>query len=70
MKLVLLTLIVFGLALLGMSVGVIFGNRCIRGTCGGLSNAYGKQGGVTCEACCSCGQNRTSSGSKQVPTDR
>ena len=31
MKLFLLTLVVFGVVLFGMSVGVIFGNRRIRG---------------------------------------
>ena len=42
MKLFLITLLVFGLVLLAMSVGVILGHRCIKGSCGGLGN---------CEAC-------------------
>ncbi len=42
MKLFLITLLVFGLFLLAMSVGVILGNRRIKGSCGGLGN---------CEAC-------------------
>ncbi|AWT61018.1 MAG: hypothetical protein DF168_02243 [Candidatus Moanabacter tarae] len=42
MKLFLITLFVFGLVILGMSIGVILGNRCIKGSCGGLGN---------CEAC-------------------
>ena len=51
MKLFLLTLFAFGIVLLGMSVGVIFGNRRIRGSCGGMSQLDGIQGKITCEAC-------------------
>ena len=35
MKLFLITLAVFGIVILVMAVGVIFGRRCIRGSCGG-----------------------------------
>ena len=68
MTLFLITLAVFGLVLLGMSVGVIFGNRRIRGTCGGLSHAEGKHRQMTCDACSTEGQHCTSGGGKQVPT--
>ena len=68
MTLFLITLAVFGLVLLGMSVGVIFGNRPIRGTCGGLSHAEGTPAQMTCDACCLQGQHCTPDGNKQVPT--
>ncbi|MFW6170202.1 MAG: hypothetical protein ACODAD_06910 [Planctomycetota bacterium] len=63
MKLFLLTLVVFVLALLGLSVGVIFRNRQIRSSCGGLSQLEGNHGKFSCDACSSggehCGSVRT-----------
>jgi len=47
---------IFGVALFGMAVGVIFSDRRIRGSCGGLSNLGGKQGKVACDACPSGGK--------------
>ncbi len=38
MKLFLITLAVFGIVILVMAVGVIFGRRCIRGSCGGADS--------------------------------
>ena len=38
MKMFLITFIVFGIVLLAMAVGVIFGRRCIRGSCGGVGS--------------------------------
>jgi len=68
MTLFLITLTVFGLVLLGMSVGVIFSNRRIRGSCGGLSHADGKQGQMTCDACSPEGQQCTDGDSRQIST--
>jgi hypothetical protein len=64
MKLFLLTLIVFGLMLFGMSVGVIF-NRRIRGTCGGLSHGEGIRGSMARDACSTSGRHCADVDSKQ-----
>lgn len=42
---------IFALALAGMAVGVIFSNRAIKGSCGGLANMSGQDGKSTCELC-------------------
>ena len=42
MKMVFATLIVFGLAIVGMAVGVIISNKQLKGSCGGLSAMAGK----------------------------
>ena len=51
MPTVLIAIAVFAVALLGMAVGVIFSNRCIRGSCGGLATFRDDQGRSMCEAC-------------------
>ena len=35
MGLILITAIVIGVVMVAMSVGVLFSNRCLRGSCGG-----------------------------------
>lgn len=47
----LLTATVFGIAILGLAVGVIFSNRQLKGTCGGLSAMKDGQGRSICEMC-------------------
>ena len=42
--------IIFVIALTGMAVGVIFSNRRIKGSCGGLSNMPGQEGSA-CDLC-------------------
>lgn len=42
---------VFGLVIAGMAVGVIFSNRQIKGSCGGLSTMRGGDGSSPCMAC-------------------
>ena len=69
MKLFLLTLVVFAIVLVGMSVGVIFGNRRIRGSCGGVSQLDGKHGKITCDACSSDGQHCSSGDGGQEATN-
>jgi uncharacterized protein len=51
MKIILAALAVFLLAVLGMALGVIFGRRCIRGSCGGLSNLRDESGRPMCDHC-------------------
>lgn len=42
---------VFVLAVIGMSVGVIFSNRRLRGSCGGLASMEGEANCSLCQAC-------------------
>ena len=42
---------IFGIALAGMAVGVIFSNRSIKGSCGGLAGLKDSEGRSICEAC-------------------
>ncbi len=60
-----LTLLVFSLALVGMSLGVILSDRQIHGSCGGLSHIRGKHGKVACDGCPSGGKNCGKSESAQ-----
>ncbi len=57
MQVFVLTVAVFAVAFVGMAVGVIFSNRRIRGSCGGLANLEGKYGKMACADCPSGGQN-------------
>ncbi len=46
-----ISLAVFAAAIAAMSVGVIFSNRRIKGTCGGLAGMTDDEGRTICEAC-------------------
>ena len=51
MGLVLLTIAIFGVVMLAMSVGVIFSGRCLLGSCGGEA-IYGNDGEMlNCDTC-------------------
>ncbi|MCG8450142.1 MAG: (Na+)-NQR maturation NqrM [Pirellulales bacterium] len=43
--------LVFLAVVTGMAVGVILGNRRIKGSCGGLANLRDEHGNTICEAC-------------------
>ncbi len=48
---ILLSIIVVGLVMLAMSVGAMFSNRCLRGSCGG-PEVLGRDGeSLNCAAC-------------------
>lgn len=46
-----LAAVVFALALIGMSVGVIVSSRRLKGSCGGLAGLRDERGQTLCEAC-------------------
>jgi thiamine biosynthesis lipoprotein len=43
--------VVFGLVVLGMAVGSIFGNKPVQGSCGGLANMTNEDGETECGVC-------------------
>lgn len=47
MQTILLAILVVGLAVIGLSVGVMFGRRPLKGSCGGLTCIKG----ADCAAC-------------------
>jgi hypothetical protein len=48
MALLLITIVAIAIVMLGMSVGVLFGRPCLRGSCGGV----GRNGeDLSCETC-------------------
>lgn len=49
LTLIAIVAVVFGLVIAGMAVGVIFSNRQIKGSCGGLSTMQG--GSSPCMVC-------------------
>ena len=48
---ILIAAAVFAVAIALMAVGVIFSNRRIRGSCGGMANVRDEHGRVMCDAC-------------------
>jgi len=51
MELILITTLFVGTAMAVMAVGVIFGNRCLRGSCGG-PDVIGPDGeSLACDTC-------------------
>lgn len=51
MELLLITFMIIGAAMAIMAVGVVFGDRCLRGSCGG-SEVLGPDGeSLTCATC-------------------
>jgi hypothetical protein len=60
-----LSLAIIGVAMFAMAIGVIFSNRCLRGSCGG-PNAIGPDGQPL--SCPSCQNNKPKSDSPQGAT--
>lgn len=50
MEMFIITLIVFLIAVVAMAVGVIFSDRCIKGSCGGIGALFGSDF-KACEIC-------------------
>ena len=50
-KVILASIVVFSLALTGMAVGVILGQKKLKGSCGGLANMKDDQGNPLCTMC-------------------
>lgn len=51
MELLLIVAVIMGAVMAIMAVGVIFGNRCLRGSCGG-PDIFGPDGeSLTCATC-------------------
>lgn len=48
---ILISAVVFGVALVGMAIGVIVSNRRLRGSCGGLANMKDSDGNTLCDLC-------------------
>ncbi len=46
-------LLVFAAAFIGLAIGVIMSDRCLKGTCGGMNNIPGQQGKSACDVCLS-----------------
>lgn len=46
-----ITVIIFGIACFGMAAGVLFSNRCLTGTCGGMSGMTDEDGNPICDVC-------------------
>ncbi len=51
MKLLLVSFVVFGLSMLAMAVGVLFGRAAIRGSCAGVAGLCDGSGRSLCEFC-------------------
>ena len=60
MGLIVITAIVIGIVMVAMSVGVLFSNRCLRGSCGG-PDVIGPDGESL--ACATCPHRNDSSDS-------
>ena len=58
-QLVLVSFLVFVAVVVGMAVGVIFSNRRLKGSCGGLSAWRDELGDPMCDACADCPEKKS-----------
>jgi hypothetical protein len=63
MNVILLTIAIVAISMFALSIGLIFSNRCIRGSCGG-PNAIGPDGQPI--SACACKQDKQESESPQA----
>ena len=49
--LIVLSILIFALALVGMAIGVILSNRCLRGSCGGMAGRQDAADNPRCDFC-------------------
>lgn len=50
-QMIIMAILVFGIATLAMSIGVLFGRSRIKGSCGGLAGLRDENGETLCQAC-------------------
>lgn len=66
MELVLISAVIIGAAMMAMAVGVLFSNRCLRGSCGG-PDVIGPDGeSLACATCPHRGEAKESIASKEA----
>lgn len=66
MELVLISAVVIGAAMIAMAVGVLFGNRCLRGSCGG-PDVVGPDGeSLACATCPHRNETKESASAKEA----
>ena len=58
LQVVFISFLVFVAVVLGMAVGVIFSNRRLKGSCGGLSAWRDELGDPMCDACAECPEKK------------
>jgi len=51
MDVLLASFAIFGLSMLAMAVGILFGRTCIRGSCGGMAGLCDRTGRPLCSSC-------------------
>ncbi len=62
MEVLVASILAFGLSILGMGVGLLFGRAPMKGSCGGLAGLCDGSGKLLCEA---CPNRRTSEGEER-----
>lgn len=66
MELILISAFIIGAAMIAMAVGVLFSNRCLRGSCGG-PDVVGPDGeSLTCATCPHRDEAREPNSSKEA----
>lgn len=69
LQLFLATAVVFGIAILAMSVGTIIANRRLKGSCGGMAGLKDSHGKTVCEMCTRPSPECAGNSDADVPVD-